>query len=242
MHNHSTPLGDKARAIYYPPTGTGRDTYIMTDNGGTNITYRPQGVPHTGNYMKFGAVNKSYKPCSYTRFQKYVSDGTGRDQYVVYILINIDPTTEGSTMRKTKTTCSWENSETQWETGDGRTKLPQMVGTSRRNKADRELSRNISAVTVLNYPHPRDFQGNTRKSWTNAERLSMDDCPLMWLWKLINIIASLTAPPHILLSCTTTICSSQLGFDGFFILLHFFQLENLCFQECVQKVMIFCRN
>lgn len=43
-HNHSTLLGGKRRSVYYPPTGTGRDTYIMTDNGGTNINYRPQGV------------------------------------------------------------------------------------------------------------------------------------------------------------------------------------------------------
>lgn len=83
QHNHSTLLGYQRRAVYYPPTGTGRDTYIMTDNGGTNITYVPQGVPELGNHMKFGPYNRTYKPSSYTRFQKYVSDGTGRDQYVV---------------------------------------------------------------------------------------------------------------------------------------------------------------
>ena len=83
QHNHSTLLGYKRRSVYYPPTGTGRDTYIMNDNGGTNMNYTPQGVPQLGNYMKFGPYNRSYKPSSYTRFQKYVSDGTGRDQYVV---------------------------------------------------------------------------------------------------------------------------------------------------------------
>jgi hypothetical protein len=83
QHNHSTLLGYKRRSVYYPPTGTGRDTYIMADNGGTNINYTHQGVPELGNYMKFGPYNRSYKPSSYTRFQKYVSDGTGRDQYVV---------------------------------------------------------------------------------------------------------------------------------------------------------------
>ena len=104
MHNHSTLLGDKARAIYYPPTGTGRDTYIMTDNGGTNINYRPQGVPQTGNFMKFGAINRSYKPCSYTRFQKYVSDGTGRDQYVVYFFLYSALIMEDSTTNKISAT------------------------------------------------------------------------------------------------------------------------------------------
>lgn len=44
-HNHSTLLGAKRNAVYYPPNGTGRDSYIMTDNGGTNIKYSYQGVP-----------------------------------------------------------------------------------------------------------------------------------------------------------------------------------------------------
>lgn len=83
QHNHSTLLGSKRRSVYYPPTGTGRDTYIMTDNGGTNISYKHQGVPELGNYMKFGPIGRTYKPSSYTRFIKYVSDGTGRDNYVV---------------------------------------------------------------------------------------------------------------------------------------------------------------
>jgi hypothetical protein len=77
-------LASKRRSIYYPPTGTGRDSYIMTDNGGTNVNYKCQGVPELGNYMKFGPFNRSYKPASNTRFQKYISDGTGRDKYIVY--------------------------------------------------------------------------------------------------------------------------------------------------------------
>jgi hypothetical protein len=104
MHNQSTLLGSKRRAIYYPPTGTGRDTYIMTDNGGTNITYKCQGVPELGNYMKFGPNSKTYKPCSYTRFQKYVSDGTGRDQYVVYILAYSARTTEDNIISRMNVT------------------------------------------------------------------------------------------------------------------------------------------
>lgn len=44
-HNPSTLLVSKRRSIYYPPTGTGRDTYIMIDNGGTNSKYTCQGVP-----------------------------------------------------------------------------------------------------------------------------------------------------------------------------------------------------
>ena len=82
-HNESTLLGSKRRAVYYPPDGSGRDSYIRTDNGGTNIIYKCQGVPELGNFMKFGAINKTYKPASFTRFQKYASDGSGRDKYVV---------------------------------------------------------------------------------------------------------------------------------------------------------------
>lgn len=33
--------------------------------------------------MKFGPTSRGYRPASYTRFQKYASDGTGRDKYVV---------------------------------------------------------------------------------------------------------------------------------------------------------------
>jgi hypothetical protein len=83
QHNASTLLGYQRRSVYYPPDGTGRDSYIRTDNGGTNIKYKYQGVPELGNYMKFGSYNREYRPHSYTRFQKYPSDGTGRDQYVV---------------------------------------------------------------------------------------------------------------------------------------------------------------
>jgi hypothetical protein len=45
QHNPSTLLGYKRRAVYYPPDGTGRDSYIQKNNGGTNVSYRCQGVP-----------------------------------------------------------------------------------------------------------------------------------------------------------------------------------------------------
>ena len=83
QHNHSILLGSKRRSVYYPPTGTGRDTYIIGNNGGTNIKYSCQGVPELGNYMKFGPLSRANKPQSYTRFQKYSSDGSGRDKYVM---------------------------------------------------------------------------------------------------------------------------------------------------------------
>lgn len=45
QHNASTLLGSHRRAVYYPPDGSGRDSYIRTNNGGTNIYYKCQGVP-----------------------------------------------------------------------------------------------------------------------------------------------------------------------------------------------------
>lgn len=86
-HNESTLLGSHRRAVYYPPDGSGRDSYIRTNNGGTNVAFRCQGVPELGNFMKFGPYGREFRPASYTRFQKYASDGSGRDKYVVYTFI-----------------------------------------------------------------------------------------------------------------------------------------------------------
>lgn len=83
QHNNSTLLASHRRAVYYPPDGMGRDSYIRTDNGGTNSAYRCQGVPELGNFMKFGPNSKSLRPASHTKFHKYASDGSGRDKYVV---------------------------------------------------------------------------------------------------------------------------------------------------------------
>jgi hypothetical protein len=111
QHNPSTLLTGHRLAVYYPPTGTGRDTYIMTDNGGTNAVYHPQGVPHLGNYMKFGAIGRKYKPRSSTRFQKYISDGTGRDRYVVYCWHYLVHIMEVSTLRISNVDYSCSNSD-----------------------------------------------------------------------------------------------------------------------------------
>ena len=189
MHNHSTPLGDKARAIYYPPTGTGRDTYIMTDNGGTNINYRCQGVPETGNYLKFGSFNRSYKPCSYTRFQKYVSDGTGRDQYVVYFFCHLDPTTEGNTIKKMNAICFWESSEIPWGTVDGRAKPQLLDGKSPRNKVEPELFLSIKEIRVWDCQLQKECQESMKKNSINVERPSMENDGSYDIKKIISKVS-----------------------------------------------------
>ena len=108
QHNASTLLGGKRRSVYYPPDGSGRDSYIRTDNGGTNIVYRCQGVAELGNHVKVGSLPKTFRPASYTRFQKYTSDGSGRDKYVMYIMdISIDHIMEDNIARMNQTMDYW---------------------------------------------------------------------------------------------------------------------------------------
>jgi hypothetical protein len=76
-------LGYQRQAVYYPPDGSGRDTYIGINNGGTNIPYKSHTVPSGGNFMKFGPVRRVCQPAIYARYQKYLSDGSGRDRYVI---------------------------------------------------------------------------------------------------------------------------------------------------------------
>lgn len=78
----ATSLGHLRQAVFYPPTGTGRDSYIMINNGGTSTSQRPQGVPNHGNFMKFGRVYSQTKPVSMDRHRRYLADGTGRDNYI----------------------------------------------------------------------------------------------------------------------------------------------------------------
>lgn len=61
-HTNSIPLNTHRRAIRFPPTGTGRDGYIMTDDGGTHVKYRAQGVPNSTCFMRFGKPNRTYRP------------------------------------------------------------------------------------------------------------------------------------------------------------------------------------
>ena len=82
QNSTTSELTHLRRAIFYPPTGTGRDSYIMVNNGGTSSPVKLQGVAAHGNFMKFGRAYSSTKPASMDRHQRYVSDGTGRDNYI----------------------------------------------------------------------------------------------------------------------------------------------------------------
>ena len=82
QNSTTTELYSHRKAIFYPPTGTGRDSYIMVDNGGTSAPVRTPGVAPHGHFMKFGRVYSSTKPVSMDRYQRYQSDGSGRDNYI----------------------------------------------------------------------------------------------------------------------------------------------------------------
>jgi hypothetical protein len=66
----------------FPPTGTGRDGYILTDDGGTHVKYQPQGVQNSTCHMRFGKPFRPVMPQAEVKYQKYISDGSGRDIYV----------------------------------------------------------------------------------------------------------------------------------------------------------------
>lgn len=90
QNSKTSDIGHLRHTTFYPPTGTGRDSYIMTNNGGTSASTKLQGVATHGNYMKFGRVYSTNKPVSMDRHKRYVSDGTGRDAYITYECIKID--------------------------------------------------------------------------------------------------------------------------------------------------------
>ena len=69
--------GVMAKTPYYRTNGTGRDTYIAYDNGGT---FKPMSKLHSQN--KILVRPKSAASKSSMRSLHYISDGTGRDSYI----------------------------------------------------------------------------------------------------------------------------------------------------------------
>lgn len=81
-HSKTSEVSHLRRTTFYPPTGTGRDSYIMVNNGGTSQPTKLQGVATHGNFMKFGRIYSANRPTSSNKHQKYTSNGTGRDNYI----------------------------------------------------------------------------------------------------------------------------------------------------------------
>ncbi|CDW79504.1 UNKNOWN [Stylonychia lemnae] len=73
-----------AKATFYGPNGTGRDTYIYNNNGGLTAGIMQNVQPPVGTLVspikKHIAVNK---PVIHSRSIQYHSNGSGRDSYIV---------------------------------------------------------------------------------------------------------------------------------------------------------------
>ena len=86
--NYTSP-----KAVFYSSDGTGRDTYISINNGGMTSRKPFSGIIDSGKIIIYlGAfLNDNYSRIGTQsigpKYFYYHSDGTGRDTYVVYVII-----------------------------------------------------------------------------------------------------------------------------------------------------------
>lgn len=71
-----------AHTVHYHTNGTGRDGYIVRDNGGFNKMFEPCKYAEVGT---FGGKQryKQVAPVIHAKNLYYRSDGSGRDSYIV---------------------------------------------------------------------------------------------------------------------------------------------------------------
>ena len=74
--------GSAVHTTHYQTNGTGRDTYIVRDNGGFNKMYQPCQYPDVGTFSPKRS-QRGVAPRIEAKNLYYHSDGTGRDSYVV---------------------------------------------------------------------------------------------------------------------------------------------------------------
>ena len=80
-----TSFANKMADVMYHINGSGRDTYIYNDNGGFNEMHRPREQDKPGRFLprvsqspiKFANVVDIARP------KHYITDGSGRDSYIV---------------------------------------------------------------------------------------------------------------------------------------------------------------
>lgn len=70
------------RAKFYHSDGTGRDGYIANDNGGLTQQIDRCRQPPVGGFHSF-KLKRAFKPSSSHKTLHYISDGSGRDNYVL---------------------------------------------------------------------------------------------------------------------------------------------------------------
>jgi len=71
-----------AHTVHYNTNGTGRDSYIVKDNGGFCKMFEPVSYPKIGSFGIKGDYRERV-PVIHAKNVQYRSDGTGRDQYIV---------------------------------------------------------------------------------------------------------------------------------------------------------------
>ncbi|CAD8095446.1 unnamed protein product [Paramecium primaurelia] len=71
-----------AKANFYYSDGTGRDTYVQFDNGGLTLHAQRCHQPPVGSFQPKKS-NKIYRPQSSNKTLHYISNGSGRDNYIL---------------------------------------------------------------------------------------------------------------------------------------------------------------
>ena len=74
--------GKAALTVHYHTNGTGRDSYIVRNNGGFNKMYNPIKWPNVGTFVP-KRVPRENTPLMHPMPVYYHSNGTGRDSYIV---------------------------------------------------------------------------------------------------------------------------------------------------------------
>lgn len=70
------------KSTFYRQDGTGRDAYISVDNGGFSFPSKTISEFPVGSFIRRSS-NKAVTPTTPTKFMRYVSNGTGRDSYIM---------------------------------------------------------------------------------------------------------------------------------------------------------------
>lgn len=73
---------DFGRRIHYKPDGTGRDRYIAINNGGLGPVFKPAPAPEVRRFSAKRIVPEN-RPSMDAKFTTYVSNGKGRDTYIL---------------------------------------------------------------------------------------------------------------------------------------------------------------
>lgn len=81
--SRATYRGQAVHTTNYQTNGTGRDTYIVRDNGGFFAMYEPNRQADIGTFSPGKRQFKAVAPVMTAKAVQYHSDGTGRDSYIV---------------------------------------------------------------------------------------------------------------------------------------------------------------